>query len=571
MISIPLQNCGANSGGPRCERCSDGFYGDPNYPAGCEPCPCPETNRNFARGCTVLNRRVACICRPGYAGALCDRCAVGYFGQPIGNGSLSLTVVGQCAACDCDPDGTDAAAGGGDCDRLTGQCVCRPGLLGRRCDRCDARRSTLQAGQCRVCDNCTLTLLDRTDALANTFDRGIAHLDPNAIPAPWLKLLAAENVTHAVGQRVVEATAAANSVRHFDATVIEKLESRGAHLAKRQFRLAERANPRSHRADQTLADVAEQLAAAQQCSADILQTVDVLNTYGLHTHYVNLPAAAHEAQLIVDDLRRPRPEADAAEATLRCARTHFNRWQTNAGILSNQADELQSLEYNASLTNGRLEAAARLAALAADTVATARDKHGQQQRSFDMLRDHEQLIRKLKAEVLEALNGSEATRLDGLLQEYEDTALKVRTDGATVRRLADLVEQVLEEEADDVAELLADRVPLAEEHAAELTRRANEYARLFVNTRNGAELALRASSAHATIGEAIGAAADAAGQAVEAVRTSEAELHENAGGEEASIVDRGMGSLRKSSRVETTAAGEFRRLDGEGLQMIAFC
>ena len=35
--------------------------------------------------------------------------------------------------CDCDPDGSLA---GTDCEMFGGQCVCLPGVRGRRCDEC---------------------------------------------------------------------------------------------------------------------------------------------------------------------------------------------------------------------------------------------------------------------------------------------------------------------------------------------------------------------------------------------------------------------------------------------------
>lgn len=37
-----------------------------------------------------------------------------------------------CAACQCSAEGSHYSR----CDRLSGQCVCRPGVVGRRCDAC---------------------------------------------------------------------------------------------------------------------------------------------------------------------------------------------------------------------------------------------------------------------------------------------------------------------------------------------------------------------------------------------------------------------------------------------------
>lgn len=562
--------CRHNSGGAHCERCSEGYYGDPNYEDGCVACPCPETNRNFARGCTVLNRRVQCICRVGYAGALCDRCASGFWGQPIGdtgNGVITLataSAMGRCAACDCDPDGTEDDAPDDDgCDRISGQCRCKPGLTGRRCDRCDQSRSTLQDGVCRVCDNCTLTLLDRTDELSGMLRSGRAHIDPNAIPAPWSKLLAYENETAVVNGRFLEATRAAFDLRNYDVGMLSALESRAGQHGERQSKLDVRiADHQYIRTDSLLSDLMAELEIARHSNEDVTQTIDKLNAYGLHTHHVNLPAAAHEAQLILDDLRQQKSNADADAAALECARTDFARWQHDESMLRNQMDEVDSLRYNASGVHRRLQDAAALAARTTGLTASARATHESNERHFEMLLDHELLIRKLKDEVLEAMNNSLVAQMDVLTEEYADGASQIQTDVATIRQLGSLLVGAVEEEAIALGDLRADVVMDADQHAAVLGRRADEYAKLFVNSRNGAELAMRASSAHTTIVEAIEAAKLAGEQAVDAVTKSHAELHES-GADDASIIDRGMMSMRQSSEIEAAAEQEFRKLDGE--------
>lgn len=57
-------NCRENTGGGSCELCAEGFYGNPAY-GNCQPCPCPETRKNFSKGCKVRGPDVECICKPG--------------------------------------------------------------------------------------------------------------------------------------------------------------------------------------------------------------------------------------------------------------------------------------------------------------------------------------------------------------------------------------------------------------------------------------------------------------------------------------------------------------------------
>lgn len=129
-------DCDANTNGVKCEKCADGFYGDPAK--GCHSCPCPETQRNFAKGCTFSRNRVSCICKPGYIGDLCENCATGYYGLPSNEG-------GNCTECGCNHNGSISD----DCDIVTGQCKCKTGITGRKCDKCEQKRSILENGHCK--------------------------------------------------------------------------------------------------------------------------------------------------------------------------------------------------------------------------------------------------------------------------------------------------------------------------------------------------------------------------------------------------------------------------------------
>ncbi|KAM7532855.1 hypothetical protein Aperf_G00000128727 [Anoplocephala perfoliata] len=63
-----------------------------------------------------------CPCRPGVVGRKCDQCDL-YHYRFSSSG---------CTACDCNPEGSV----GLQCDPLTSQCPCRPGIEGRKCDSC---------------------------------------------------------------------------------------------------------------------------------------------------------------------------------------------------------------------------------------------------------------------------------------------------------------------------------------------------------------------------------------------------------------------------------------------------
>ncbi|MEQ2246738.1 Laminin subunit beta-1, partial [Ilyodon furcidens] len=201
--------CRDHTTGHSCDRCLDGYYGDPVLGSGdhCRPCLCPDGPdglRQFAGSCyrSDTSEQVVCVCNTGYKGARCDQCSAGYYGNPDEAG-------GQCLPCQCnnnidmlDPESCDAKTGqclrclyhseghscqdcklgyygnalvqdcrkcvcnqlGSDqsscqshtdcqCDRSSGQCRCRPNVIGQHCDRCAPDTWDMASGAgCQSCD-----------------------------------------------------------------------------------------------------------------------------------------------------------------------------------------------------------------------------------------------------------------------------------------------------------------------------------------------------------------------------------------------------------------------------------
>lgn len=196
-------NCLDATSGRNCERCIDGFYGNPllGSDIGCRACRCPDTfasNHTHADQCALDPRTndMICYCREGYSGARCDVCEENYYGNPdVAGGScqqcecgsnIDLGQVGncdkrtgqclrclyqtagdhceycsdgfygnaltqQCSTCDCDFLGTNHTVQ--HCDRYTGQCPCLPNVIGKRCDDCAPNHWKIASGDgCEACD-----------------------------------------------------------------------------------------------------------------------------------------------------------------------------------------------------------------------------------------------------------------------------------------------------------------------------------------------------------------------------------------------------------------------------------
>ncbi|XP_018599427.2 laminin subunit alpha-4 [Scleropages formosus] len=193
-ICIDCQN---HTTGDFCERCIDGYLPE-TTPEGhhvCRPCACPvaKPSNNFALHCDKRSGILRCLCQEGYAGHYCERCAPGYYGNPFALGN-------SCKKCDCngnsDPNlifnechnvtgvclncwGNTAGAncercapgfygdaisakncrecqcnkcGTASCDDRTGVCHCKPGVTGQLCDQCEDGYSGF--GSCMGCRKC---------------------------------------------------------------------------------------------------------------------------------------------------------------------------------------------------------------------------------------------------------------------------------------------------------------------------------------------------------------------------------------------------------------------------------
>ncbi|XP_059212567.1 laminin subunit alpha-4 [Centropristis striata] len=191
-------NCRDHSTGDFCEMCEDGYLLAPGGLGGstCRPCACPLAvpSNNFAVRCDRGASTLRCKCQEGYAGHMCERCAPGYYGNPMvignsckkcdcnGNSDPNLiinechNVTGHCQHCWGDTAGANCErcapgfhgdaisakncrececneCGTSSCDDRTGVCHCKPGVTGRLCDKCEEGYSGFSSCQgCRRCE-----------------------------------------------------------------------------------------------------------------------------------------------------------------------------------------------------------------------------------------------------------------------------------------------------------------------------------------------------------------------------------------------------------------------------------
>ncbi|XP_044740905.1 agrin-like isoform X2 [Chrysoperla carnea] len=133
--------------------CQDSWYGccpDGKTPAqGPDHAGCPSQcgcHRLGSYDDTCDPESGQCHCRPGVGGLKCDRCEPGYWGLP----KISVGHHG-CLPCGCSTFGSVRD----DCEQMTGRCVCKPDIQGQKCTVCTSHDKVLGPNGCVAVDRTT--------------------------------------------------------------------------------------------------------------------------------------------------------------------------------------------------------------------------------------------------------------------------------------------------------------------------------------------------------------------------------------------------------------------------------
>ena len=129
-------DCMDNTEGPQCESCTQFYYrpsGVPrDSPEACFPCACDPSGVTDDGVClrgdnTDGSDSGQCSCKEFATGRACDMCLAGYF-------NLSVVNPQGCEMCSCNMIGT--VDGSTVCDMDSGQCPCKPNVIGLGCESC---------------------------------------------------------------------------------------------------------------------------------------------------------------------------------------------------------------------------------------------------------------------------------------------------------------------------------------------------------------------------------------------------------------------------------------------------
>lgn len=144
-------NCSHNTAGSKCDQCNAFYYrqsGTSLYSINvCSNCNCHlegvTDKGDCQRGDLSNGDSGQCKCKLLTAGRTCDHCIDGFY-------NLTASDPDGCDPCDCDVTGTVGRSVS--CDSITGQCRCKPHVVGLQCDECE--RGYHNLSNPRGCEPC---------------------------------------------------------------------------------------------------------------------------------------------------------------------------------------------------------------------------------------------------------------------------------------------------------------------------------------------------------------------------------------------------------------------------------
>ncbi|CAB1326313.1 unnamed protein product, partial [Coregonus sp. 'balchen'] len=497
-------NCQYSTAGDRCERCKEGYYGDAAQRS-CQVCPCPFSvpANSFAVGCREAAGGFQCVCKQGYTGDRCERCAPGYYGDP-------LTAGGSCRPCDCNGNGNN-------CDSRTGVC-----------------KNTLEPGdtntdeQCQVCDNCAQTLLNDLQSLDEELGRIKTQLDSASISASSQdRLRKLENAITETKSLVNKFSSSVNSLK----PKVSQLEQDTLSVNEDINAFKGKADDRAVDAQTVLGDVDKTHLRAKDLDTEaknllkkilaLLQHLKESGSSGGGVPNENLAKMLSEAERMVKEMekRNFNPQKDAAEKEKDEAQKLLDYIKANVTKQYDQneaaANRVKGLlkDYEAKLKD--LEEALKLAG---DMVKKANTQNGLNTEALEDILKRMEDLKKERKKVQDQIAMAEdqlkdtkylLRRLDDSKTEYEHLAAQL--DGART----DLTKKV-----NDISQAAAkeDIVERAEKHAENLAKLAKELQDAVRDSSGRSDVrdAMDAIKAYKNITDAVNAAEKAAKEAKDA-------------------------------------------------------
>lgn len=483
--------------GDKCDRCESEHYGF-QAGGGCIPCACGEAS--ISGQCDDVTGQ--CRCAPGVTGRQCDRCSAGWW---------NYTKDG-CVSCGCKSEYSLGVS----CNPETGRCECLRGVDGEKCDRCPHRWAFLAEFGCHDCDRCVHDLLDSTDELAMIMDgvlkefdnvdsgffttRKLAHInDTIRSLTPRISLLSPDGINLSPLVKVVDLLE--QDAKNINRKVNYSLENSET-LGNEASNIKDNATLATKNLLDALNEIDDIIDNIELISSNIFiddgprldqavteaqQFLDEIKAHNITDYDNNAQQQLEKVNGLLDELGDFKAPVNEVTKDVKNVTDQMKAFDMNLDDLNNQTKYAMSKGDDAEKLHGN-DGKNRVEKKLAIIQNTTYDSQANLNASHALLRNATENYKKAK-------------------EAYKSIALKPDSLPQLQRDLSEKLHTTYLPKTDEIDEIL---MPQVVEHAANLSRRAEEFDEMLRETRNTSEGAVRAATAYNDINKAIEEAETAA-------------------------------------------------------------
>lgn len=258
---------------------------------------------------------------------------------------------------------------------------------------------------------------------------------------------------------------------------------------KKQLSKANKRNEASSMVDIDALLIFAELKAIQNCSQ---VTVEHLNAFGVEGHHVNVSIALREAQDLHQGILDIAHEQNGAHRANQCATAVLEQWSNISMILQSQMEESNQLKYDTLNVKNRLYDLIQHAYKTSETLVHVNTIHGDNKQRYDRVNKLLSEITSLRWAINEIYNSSIIPQTDTAFAMIDDNHGKITQDLGTIIQLRAIVHETNEECALKLSNIRSEWLPIAANYSTSLMGRAQEYVKMFQDTKNSAKIAMLA-------------------------------------------------------------------------------
>lgn len=411
-----------------------------------------------------------------------------------------------------------------------------------------------------MCDKCTLTLMDKIDEIRYQYEIEMDGITLHNLKAPWIKLSGYFNKSELLDGQITELFNAIDRVDGFKEIPLDKLLARATYLYNRSGKFSNNAENGVRDVEKLTADADTILMELRDVEGILRKTILELQNYGSHDSHLKLPHAIRDANNLLNDIKQKAEKLTTNPFDVKCVEDHWGYWNNESNATEKQARALETLKQ------GFLNLASRLEDMQALIHKTFRNSMETEvlltynQKNFDKLQKSVKNIEDVNSEVTEVLDNDLLPETESLMESIEANMKNLDHVNDDLVTLNEDLNITIQECEQGLNKIKLNSLPKAKAHSHKLAEKARVYVDLFQHSKDGAKVALDASTAHSNIAKAIEAARIATDLAFEAARNSNDEL--NPVGED-TIAEKGLDSKHESLDIRADALNEITRIEGD--------